>query len=62
MKPDPILAEIRRAREEYAEKFGGDVRAMLADLRRRTQESGRTVAVRSPKRNKPNANPAADSR
>jgi hypothetical protein len=53
MKPDPILAEIRRAREAFADKFDGDVRAMLADLRRRQKESGRIVAVRSPKRVKP---------
>ena len=53
MKPDPILAEIRRAREAFADKFGGDVRAMLADLRKRQKESGRIVAVRSPKRVKP---------
>ena len=48
MKPDPILAEIRRTREAYAEQFGGDVRAMLADLRRRQQQSGRQVVARSP--------------
>ncbi len=53
MRPDAILSEIRRAREAFAEKFGGDVRAMLADLRKRQKESGRTVAVRSPKRVKP---------
>lgn len=49
MKPDPILAEIRRTREAYAEQFAGDIRAMLADLRRRQQESGRTVVNRPPK-------------
>ncbi|MEX0614232.1 MAG: hypothetical protein WD738_08485 [Pirellulales bacterium] len=53
MKPDPILAEIRRAREAYAEQFAGDVRAMLADLRRRQQESGRQDVSRSLKRIKP---------
>ena len=50
MKPDPILAEIRRTREAYAEQFGGDVCAMLADLRRRQQQGGRQVVARSPKR------------
>jgi hypothetical protein len=49
MKPDPILSEIRRTREAYAEQFGGDVRAMLADLRRRQQESGRVAVSRMPK-------------
>jgi hypothetical protein len=50
MKPDPILAEIRRVREAYAEQFAGDVRAMLADLRRRQEQGGRKVVARSPKR------------
>jgi hypothetical protein len=50
MKPDFILAEIRRTREAYAERFAGDIRAMLADLRRRQQESGRVTVKRTPKR------------
>lgn len=50
MKPDPILAEIRRVREAYAEQFAGNVRAMLADLRRRQQQGGRQVVSRSPER------------
>lgn len=49
MKPDPILSEIRRTREAYAEQFAGDIRAMLADLRRRQQEGGRVVVNRPPK-------------
>jgi hypothetical protein len=50
MKPDPILAEIRRTREAYAEQFAGDIRAMLADLRRRQNASGRVAVSRQPKR------------
>jgi hypothetical protein len=50
MKPDPIMAEIRRTREDYFAQFTGDVRAMLADLKRRQQQGGRTVITRSPKR------------
>jgi hypothetical protein len=50
MKLDPILAEIRRVREAYAEQFGGDIRAMLADLRRRQEQGGRKVVAREPKR------------
>lgn len=50
MKPDPILSEIRRTREAYAEQFAGDIRAMLADIRRRQQESGRVAVTRPPKR------------
>lgn len=51
MKPDSILSEIRRTREAYAEQFAGDIRAMLADLQRRQQESGRIAVTRPPKRN-----------
>ena len=50
MTNDPILAEIRRTREAYAERFAGDVKALLADLRRRQQQGGRPVVARSPKR------------
>ena len=50
MKLDPVLAEIRRTREAYAERFGGDVKAMLADLRKRQREGGRPSVARPPKR------------
>ena len=35
MKLDPVLTEIRAVREAYAEKFSGDVKGMLADIRER---------------------------
>jgi hypothetical protein len=47
---DPVIAEIRRTREAYAEQFAGDVRAMLDDIRERQLQSGRRVVVRVPKR------------
>jgi len=50
MKLDPVLAEIRKTREAYATRFCGDARAMLADLRRRQAEGGRTTVARPPKR------------
>lgn len=50
MKLDPVLAEIRETREAYSERFGGDVSAMLADLRKREQQSGRKLVSRAPKR------------
>jgi len=46
---DPILSEIRRIREEYAQQFDGDVRAMMDDLRRRHAESDRQSVTRQPK-------------
>lgn len=50
MKLDPILMEIRAVREAYAEKFHGDVKALLADVRQRQQESMRTVVSRPARR------------
>jgi hypothetical protein len=52
MKPDPVISEIRRVREAYAERFAGDIQAMLADLRRRQQASGRAVVNRPPRQAK----------
>lgn len=50
---DPIIAEIRRVREAYAEKFNYDVYAMLRDLKERQTKSGREVVSLPPKRLKP---------
>ena len=38
---DSTIDEIHRTRERLAEKFGGDIRAILADARRRQATSGR---------------------
>jgi len=35
---DPIVAEVRKAREEILDSFGGDYKAMLRDVRRRQDE------------------------
>jgi len=50
MKIDSILSEIRQTRENYAEKSAGDVRAMLADIRKRQQDGGRPSVARPPRR------------
>jgi hypothetical protein len=50
MKLDPVLAQIRKVREEYAAQFKGDVRAMMEDIRRRQKESGHATVAREPKR------------
>ncbi len=50
MRLDPVLAEIRQVREAYAERFGGDIGAMVADLRRRQKASGRPSVSRPPRR------------
>lgn len=57
MKIDPVLAEIRKTREAYAERFAGNVRAMLADILQRQREGGRKVVVRAPKRIDPTSHP-----
>ena len=49
MTLDPILAEVRRVREAFAQQFNGDVLAMMEDLRRRHRESDRKSASRAPK-------------
>lgn len=38
---DPIMAEIRRAREELAARFDYDLHAICEDARRRETTSGR---------------------
>jgi len=44
---DPIIAEVRRARESIARQFNYDLKAILADARKRTEaarRAGRKVA------------------
>ncbi len=36
---DPIVAEVRRIREEHAEKFDYDLEAIVADLQAREEQS-----------------------
>ena len=37
MQNDPVVNEVRQIRHAYAERFGFDLRAMVADLRRKEQ-------------------------
>jgi hypothetical protein len=52
MTNDPIVEEVRKAREAYAAQFGFDLDAMVTDLQRRTEESRRAghpiAAIQSP--------------
>jgi len=41
--PDTIVEEIHLTRQRMAEKFGGDIRAILEDARKRQEASGRPV-------------------
>jgi hypothetical protein len=53
MTGDPIVEEVRQARKAYAARFNDDLAAMVADLRRRTEEArraGREVVALEPRR------------
>ena len=43
MEEDPILEELYRVREEYAERFKYDLRAMYQDLKARQERGEVTV-------------------
>lgn len=59
MRQDPIVAETRRRREEYAARFNYDINAICRAARKKQKESGREVVSLPPK---PAAAPAtADS-
>lgn len=42
---DPIVEEIHKIREEYAEKFDFDVDAMFEDLREKQSNSDRKIVT-----------------
>ena len=43
MWQDPIVAEVRKARQEHAKKFGYDLKAIYDDLKSTEQLGGRKV-------------------
>ncbi|HPC95310.1 MAG TPA: hypothetical protein PLU87_10225 [Sedimentisphaerales bacterium] len=43
MAKDPIIDEIRKNRKEIAKQFGYDLRAIVADARKRQKAGGKTV-------------------
>jgi hypothetical protein len=49
MKPDPIVDEVRKAREAHAAKFHYDLLAICRDLRMKEEESGHPVVSRPPR-------------
>lgn len=49
MKPDPIVDEVRKAREAHAAKFHYDLLAICRDLRKKEEESGHPVVSRPPR-------------
>lgn len=47
MIDDPIVAEIRRARDDYARQFNYDLWAIYEDLKQRQKNADRPVVNRS---------------
>jgi len=52
MAKDPIIDEIRCHRQEIAEQFDYDLRAIIADARKRQKIRGKKVVSLAPKRGK----------
>jgi hypothetical protein len=50
MNEDPIVAEIRRRRQEHAARYGNDLAAICAALREQEAKSSRKVVNRPPKK------------
>lgn len=50
MVEDPIVAEVRQARADYADRFNHDLRAICRDLQQKLSASGRKVVTFPPKR------------
>ena len=49
---DPIVEEVRRARESHAKQFNYDLDAICEDLRKREKTSGHPTVSLAPKRAK----------
>ena len=45
MWSDPIVEEVRAIRRKHTDKFGGDVRAICEDFRKRQQKSNRKIVT-----------------
>ena len=43
MAKDPIIDEVRKNRQEIAERFGYDLRAIIADAKKRQKTHGKKV-------------------
>jgi hypothetical protein len=49
MSEDPIVAEVRRVREEHAAKFGYDLDAIFRDIKEQERKSGCTLVTFPPR-------------
>lgn len=48
MKDDPIVAEVRKARQEILASFGGDMERMFRDIMARQEKSGHPLVSEPP--------------
>lgn len=48
MYDDPIVAEIRKLRDEYSRRFGYDLEAICRDLREQQERGDRRIVRRQP--------------
>ena len=53
MADDPIIAEVRKAREEIFKEAGRDLRELVRQLNERARASGRKLVDRSKERDRP---------
>jgi hypothetical protein len=49
MMRDPIVEEVRQARQRHAARFNYDARAIFEDLKRKEQSSARKIVSYPPK-------------
>lgn len=49
MKKDPIVQEVRKARQAHAEKFNYNMEAIFADLKQKEKACGHRVVSRPPR-------------
>ncbi len=50
MIEDPIIEEVRKARDEYAKQFDYDLDAICLDLKKKQEQPGKKVVSFPPKR------------
>ena len=50
---DPLIREVREARERHAARFGHDLKEIFRDIRAQQQASGRTYVACPPRRAAP---------
>jgi hypothetical protein len=55
---DPIVDEVRRARDAYAARFDYDLRAIYRDLKAQEKRSGRKIVSYAETSNRVEPNPA----